>query len=193
MSIAIARGTPIPAPPIGNDVPTWQRSIAPDLRPIVLPIDYVSQEQDQWCWAACFQMIGSFLNLGAKSQLAMATQLFGRAACVQPNSPQCNRAAFPDEAVNKLGLTCSVLEHALDSREVRAYLGAGPIEVAFEAHLPGGSRSHVALITAVGPGDQVLFLDPWPAFGRSSPRLEQLSAHYHWGPWIRSYVQFAAL
>ncbi|HYC95370.1 MAG TPA: papain-like cysteine protease family protein [Sphingomicrobium sp.] len=193
MSIALAKGTPIPVTERPLDGILETNFTASFSGPTGLAIDYVAQEQDQWCWAACFQMIGGYLGFGGLGQLEMARRVFGSAACSNPQSRSCNRGAIPDQVIHLVGMTCSPLERALNAAELRQYLVYGPVEIEFESDGIGGITNHVALITAISDSGVTTFLDPWPEFGQSSPTLAQLQAHYHWGPWVRSYVQFAAM
>jgi hypothetical protein len=153
-------------------------------------VGYVKQDQDQWCWAACFEMIRGWMNLPPMSQLEMATNCFGPAACANPASATCNQSAFPDEVADKCGLRCLPRERRLNAAELAQELRYGPVEAFF--FFPPGSifRRHVALITGVGSDGAVRLLDPWPEFGPSYRTLQELQTDYHGGTWERSYVQF---
>lgn len=153
-------------------------------------VRYVQQVQDQWCWAACFEMIRDWMGLPHMSQLEMATKCFGQAACALPASAACNRPAFPSDVANRCGLNCLPRERTLTEEEVARELRYGPLEAYF--FFPPGSvfRSHVALITGMRSDGRLSLLDPWPAFGPSEPTVDKLLADYHGGTWKRSYVQF---
>ena len=199
VTIAIIAGTPIPIrdKPPDSGIVVFSGVVGTDLSMEIAglarhPVSYIAQEQDQWCWAACFEMIEGYLGLGRISQLEMATRVFGNGACANPKSSSCNRAAIPSQVIHLVGMSCTPVSHALSAAELGENLGYGPVEVEFQQSTIRGVRSHVALISAMNANGTVSFLDPWPDFGPSFPTLIQLQAKYHWGPWIRSYVQFAA-
>jgi hypothetical protein len=153
-------------------------------------IAYVPQDRDQWCWAACFAMIRSFLGVGGMSQHQIATAYFGAAACQDPASGDCNRAAYPDNAARYCGLTCITRQRPLLIDELRRAIAAGPVELYFEFDQGQSAASHVALLTALYADGTFRLLDPWRAFGVSNPTFAELESGYHSGSWTRTYMQF---
>lgn len=188
MSLALAQGTPIPPRVEIAEVGVGLKKAA---RAHNVP--YVHQDKDQWCWAACFQMIRAWLGRPGLSQQQMATAYFGQSACSNPDSPACNRGAFPDRAAGPSGLYCESIEQRLDAARLATELGAGPVEAYLEFEAGAPFSAHVVLITDLAADGTVEVLDPWPAFGRSYPRLAELHTNYNGGTWERSYVRFEAI
>src|SRR5262245_49470320 len=62
--------------------------------PVMLDVPYVQQEQNEWCWAACTQMVAAFLGQADVKQCELANFLHQQTDCCQnPNSDRCNQPA----------------------------------------------------------------------------------------------------
>src|SRR5688572_10337774 len=74
-----------------------------------LKVHLVPQELDQWCWAACAQMVMRFHGV-EKSQCEQAKDMFGTEECpcdqceVKDPDPKCNAGRFPD--LTRYGFEC---------------------------------------------------------------------------------------
>jgi hypothetical protein len=72
--------------------------------PGMLNIVYVEQEQLNWCWAACCEMVfdltGVTINGNPVKQCEMATAQFHGACCSAPSSSICDQGCWPENAYN---------------------------------------------------------------------------------------------
>lgn len=51
-----------------------------------------SQQQDNWCWAACFRMACSFFGLQVGQQCVIAGRFLGQTGCCPPgNNADCDK------------------------------------------------------------------------------------------------------
>jgi Papain-like cysteine protease AvrRpt2 len=186
VSIALRTGTPIPLP--GGVTSGGLLAEAGGGGGFASAVTLVTQEEDKWCWAACFQMIGQYVGVAMPSQHAMATAVFGAAACANRKSPKCNKGAFPLAEAHRFGLTCAERAGGVPVDVLQDYLRSGPVEVVFESMTPSGPRSHVAVVTSVSPSGTARVLDPW--LKESFPDMRQLSFEHPFGPWVKSLISW---
>ena len=73
-----------------NDPPSNLPANTPASYNLIVPV--VGQQESNWCWAACGQMVDEYLNpLPPTVQCQMANAAFGRTdCCVNPSSSACN-------------------------------------------------------------------------------------------------------
>src|SRR5437016_1161349 len=78
--------------------------------PVMLDVPYVRQEQTEWCWAACSQMVAAFFGNSAVKQCELANFLHNQTKCCQkPDSNACNQPAQYDDIGNvytQLNINC---------------------------------------------------------------------------------------
>lgn len=138
-----------------------------------LAIPQVVQWGNNWCWAACAEMVFRFYQR-ARTQCDLVNQLFGLAedCCAGdpdalPSEP-CDQPCDPDDVITLYeldtnGLT-AVLEETdhLDFAVLRTEIAAGrPVEV----ELVQGTGQHVVLVTSAwkrADGTEMVdYNDPW--------------------------------
>ena len=159
MPIATVHGTAIPA-----------NSAASTATPALLT-DHVAQQQSNWCWAACFEMIRNCLNLPPLSQSRMARAHFG---------DDC------DEAVADGGLRCTATG-PLPLSTIQSEIG-NRRPVALQIDQPGRD-GHVVLVVGC-VGDMLEVHDP--RADHQTITFAALQAGHDGGTWMRSYYGFAA-
>jgi hypothetical protein len=187
MPVRVTKGIPIR--PAGRPVrlnAATVSSAAPNL-----DVKFVAQSQDEWCWAACCQMVAKFYSVDTK-QCELANYLHGQTDCCDhPGADRCNQPS-PFEGVGKvydhLGITCTSEKAWLSPAVILRELTAGrPVEVGYLWFQGGG---HVALITGIDFDNEVyIMLDPW--FGPGTATYLYLRTAYGMGRWAYSYGEFA--
>ena len=64
----------------------------------IIDVPQIAQEQTNWCWAACIEMVLRYYDKGAVQQCELANELFGRSdCCSEPSSPGCNKPCEIEE------------------------------------------------------------------------------------------------
>ena len=58
----------------------------------IIDVPRIKQEQPNWCWAACAEMVLRYYDRPAIRQCDFANELFDRTeCCAEPSSPDCDR------------------------------------------------------------------------------------------------------
>ena len=58
----------------------------------IIDVPQIAQEQTNWCWAACTEMVLRYSGELAVQQCELANELFGRFdCCSEPSNPECNK------------------------------------------------------------------------------------------------------
>lgn len=169
--------TPIPSPPPGTKR-LW--SGVPDQ---ILPVQFRRQEADNWCWAACGQMLIDFYKARAVSQCLMASTHFGLACCPRPLDKDCDHGAWPEDVYPAYGLGLDRLGWPLDEHDLADELQRrAPVEVYYRWSGPG---AHVALVVGRYANGDFLVHDPW--FGSGPRSHRNILEGYGLGAWTMTY------
>ncbi|HEX2202958.1 MAG TPA: papain-like cysteine protease family protein [Longimicrobium sp.] len=188
-TVRVPPSAPSP-PPSATDAAKEKSPLTPEALgpPLVvqLPVPYVHQEQTEWCWAACAQMMAAYFGDPAARQCFSANWLYGQSACCWvPQNPACN-APCPIDLVSVVlfhwGMQSQYHDGPVPFGVLQAELGAGrPVEVGYV--YPGGS-GHVAVVVGWGgdlEGPVVMVNDPWVGPGEVS--YASLRKAYGSGEW----------
>ncbi|OGX85080.1 hypothetical protein BEN47_15290 [Hymenobacter lapidarius] len=178
MPIRVSTKTVIP---IGNGI----------LRVAALNVPMIMQEQSNWCWAACADMLLYYYGNPGVTQCQLANWAFGQTACCQiPSSTICNQP-LPDARISQLltayGLRSSYSTRAEGFGTLVLEIGAGrPVEVGLAWRSGGG---HVVLVVdAIGlSGRQVVRVND-PAVGSGGMNYSDLQTAYGQGVWDATWV-----
>jgi hypothetical protein len=158
---------------------------APGGGPTLLPVQYIHQEQDNWCWAACCEMLLLFLHRTHLSQCAMASRQFGADCCAQPSGAACNLGCWPEDAYGAFGVNIDRRGYALAQADLDNELAAmRPVEICYLWRESQGR--HVALITGKYPNGDYEVHDPW--YGKGPRDFDTITSAYSLGEWELSYV-----
>jgi hypothetical protein len=165
--------------------------VPPALGGAALNVPEIKQEQTQWCWAACAQMVLRFYGNGAVRQCEFANWLFGQSGCCQaPGTSLCNRPCQVTDVVRVYAAwakTCSYVPSNVAFATLQAEINAGrPVEVGYRWNGGGG---HVAIvcawdINATGPFLRVN--DPW--YGSGGVYYSNLLTAYGLGSWQWTWI-----
>jgi hypothetical protein len=157
---------------------------------IMLDVPYVQQEQNEWCWAACTQMVAAYLGQPDVKQCELANFLHGQTDCCQnPGSDQCNQPAPLEKVVpvyNHLNIHAIGEAHAETiAVMVRELNAKRPVEVGFLWYGGGG---HVVIVRGLDEDGNFAVHDPW--FGSGPVTYLGLLTAYGQGRWGVSYGDF---
>jgi hypothetical protein len=150
--------------------------------PAPLAVPYIKQEQTNWCWAACCEMVFDFNSVTVR-QCDMATSQFGGNCCVTPSSAVCNQGNWPENVYPQYTFQCLRTNAAFTAAAVQTEINAGrPVEV-YYAWTGGGA--HVALIIGYYDNGDFEVNDPWYGPGRRTDA--SVRAAYNFGAWTITY------
>jgi hypothetical protein len=148
----------------------------------VLPVPYMRQQQTNWCWAACCEMVFQF-NAVTVQQCDMATAQFGGKCCAAPSSSVCNQGNWPEYVYPRYGFHYTRGNAPFTSAAVQAEINAGrPVEVYYAWN---GGGAHVALIVGFYDNGDLEVSDPWYGSGRRT--YAAVLAAYNLGAWTITY------
>jgi hypothetical protein len=164
----------------------------------LLPITYVRQEQSEWCWAACCQMV--FAMNGKTNadgtpitQEQMASAMFGvNCAGANGSSAACDKGCYPNQAYAYYSFACTQAMGALPATPAAGGNGgptctgeidAGrPVEVYY---LWTQGNTHVALLVGYYDNGDFEVFDP--LYGEASHSYQEVLTAYGRGSWAASY------
>jgi hypothetical protein len=154
----------------------------------VLPITRVIQQQDNWCWAACSQMLFAYFGVaGGVTQCAMASWNFAPLTCCQSPVPGgCDRGAWPGPVLANWGVPSTWLNTPLAYASLQAQIVANRPMIAYYEWIYGGS--HVAVITGYYNPNEVHVNDPWSAYSYGRIAYSFLASAYGLGTWSGTYT-----
>lgn len=178
MPLRVPKGRPI------NFVP-------PPLGAKSLNVPQIAQEQTQWCWAACADMVLHYYGNTGIRQCELANWLFGLPGCCSnPSSSLCNRPCqvadvsrvFMNYGVRSSGgngtVSFSTLQFELN--------GDRPVEVAYSWNGGGG---HVAIVRGWDQNSTGPFLRVNdPAYGSGGVYYSDLLTAYGLGTWFYTWI-----
>lgn len=174
------RGTPIAIPAFVAAAP----GLAPPLPQ--LPVPYHQQLQNNWCWAACCQMVFDYYRTNNLQQCDLASRQFGQVCCANPSGTACDAGEWPDSVYPTYNMGFTRLNSSMTLAAVTAeLLNQRPVEVYYA--WAGGGGAHVALITGVFDNNDVWVHDPWPAYGSGRRAFSFVLSAYNMGSWAISY------
>jgi ABC-type bacteriocin/lantibiotic exporter with double-glycine peptidase domain len=158
----------------------------PPLGAKTLNVPWIKQEQTNWCWAACCQMVFNYYGLYAVHQCNMASWLFGADCCAAPSSTLCNQGATADQIVrvyNVNGFQCSYSNGAFSFGQLQWEIDNNrPLEPAFFWNGGGG---HVVIVKAYYDNQTTYVNDPW--YGQGVVKYADLLTAYGMGRWALTF------
>jgi papain like cysteine protease AvrRpt2 len=150
---------------------------------ILLPVPFDQQEQTNWCWAGCCEMVFQYNGVNNVSQCGMATQQFGGNCCASPSSPACNQGNWPENVYPVYGFKWAKTNGAFPPPAVQQEIGnQRPLEVYYAWN---GGGAHVALIIGYYANGDLEVNDPWYGPGRRAYSL--VLGGYGLGAWTMTY------
>ena len=128
----------------------------------------IAQEQTNWCWAACTEMVLHYYGNPDARQCEFANSLFNQTQCCEdPTDPACNQTCTGNdvEAVYaNWNIRSTLIKGTVPFDGLQAEIDAGrPVEVAFKWT---GGGAHVAIVRGWETNEMGPFVhvnDPAPA------------------------------
>lgn len=169
----------------------WKRRAIPPAHPgtdstaVLLDVPYVEQQQMNWCWASCCEMVFRYYGAHNVRQCDIATAQFGVDCCKSPSDTVCNQAAWPEHVYPVWGFrVVKRINWAISVSKVRAEIDKDrPIEIYFSWHK---GSSHVAIIRGYYHNNDLDVHDP--KFGSGRYEFSEIVAAYRLGRWTKTYL-----
>lgn len=168
--------------PIPIVVPPQVGAVAPGAAKL-LTVGYIRQEQTNWCWAGCCQMVFNFYGVRNVRQCDMATAQFGASCCASPSSSACNQGNWPENTYRHYGFNCNKSNGAFALGSVQAEVNANrPLEPYYAWN---GGGAHVAVVRGFYDNGDLEVNDPWYGPGRRA--YSYVVRAYNLGNWTITY------
>jgi len=147
-------------------------------------VPQIPQEKEEWCWAACAQMLLQFFGIEVQ-QCDVASQMFGEPCCANPDSPLCVGPAQVPLIANiyaQYGHNASLISGKVTFETLQDEINANrPVIVGFDW---GSGTGHQVLVCGWDVdslGQRLLVNDPWQ--GSGPVYYVNLLAAYGLGSW----------
>lgn len=185
MPIKAQHGIPIPIV-----MPVLPAAAAPAVAPGAanpLTMAYMQQQQNNWCWAACCEMVFHHAGVNTTvSQCDMATAQFGGACCSAPTSAACDQGNWPENTYGHYAFHYTKRQNSISLADVQAEINANrPVEIYYAWN---GGGAHVALIVGYYANGDVEVYDPWGSYGPGRRAFSYVQSAYNLGAWTLSYT-----
>ena len=148
-----------------------------------LNVPYRAQEQTQWCWAACAEMIMLFLGINHLRQCNIAALEFGANCCVMPGSSVCNRPWYVDRPLHRQSIQCYFFNSAINFASVQNEVNVNQPPIVNYQWTNGGG--HVAVLSGYYDDGDIYILDPW--YGAGARNYQFVLNGYGLGQWAYTY------
>jgi hypothetical protein len=177
MPLTTSKRIPIPPPAPGAPAPETN----------VLPARWIEQEQLNWCWAACCEMVFKMNGAITDSQCEIVTTRFAIPCCANPASDQCDRGEWPETVYPLYGYHCSPAWQVISFDDICQEIDDGrPVEVYYAWAGPDGG-AHVALIVGYYSNGELEVFDP--AYGPGPRTYDYIREAYGQGEWQLTYTE----
>ena len=108
----------------------------PLLKEKTINVPQIKQEQSNWCWAACAEMVLRYYDDSTVRQCEFANELFNRTeCCLEPSIPACNRPCeMPDisNLYSRKHIRSEFVDKAISFSKLQSEIDADrPVEVAY--------------------------------------------------------------
>jgi hypothetical protein len=172
MTLRLGKGTPVPYLKSKPRADT------------ILAVPFRYQEQTQWCWAACAEMIYHFFGITNWRQCHMAQVIFGADCCSAPGSSVCNQPNWVSNALNLVGIHWYWHNTAYSFYGVRNEINGSRPVVARYGWSGGGG--HFVVIRGYYDDTDLDVHDPWYGPGRRT--YDSILNAYGMGNWDETYT-----
>ena len=172
MALRLTKGTPIKISKLKPRADT------------ILPVPQIYQQQSNWCWAACTEMLCRFFGITNWNQCHFAQVLFGADCCGAPSSAVCNQPNWPENAFALVSILYSKHNFACSFWSVRHEISNSRPMVCYYAWTGGGA--HVAVIRGFYENGDLDVNDP--AYGQGRRTFNSILNAYGLGSWTISYT-----
>lgn len=156
-----------------------------------LNVPMIKQEQKNWCWAACANMILHYYKR-AETQCRLSNWAFNQSLCCQtPNSQACDRG-LSDAGITQLFssryLHSSYIANSVSYVKLDAEISANrPVEVGY-SWTNGGGHVAVVIATVIINGREAVRVND-PAYGSVGVYFSDLLLAYGMGRWDATWIE----
>lgn len=167
------------------------RFAAPPLGAKTLNVPQINQEQTQWCWAGCADMVLHYYGNQGIRQCDLANFLFGLSGCCSsPSSTLCNQPSpVPDisRVYSNYGIRSTHSAGTVTFATLQSEINADrPVEVAYAWSGGGG---HAAIVRGWDRNSTGPFLRVNdPAYGSGGVYYSDLLTAYGQGTWFYTWT-----
>jgi Papain-like cysteine protease AvrRpt2 len=148
-------------------------------------VPQIYQEQTEWCWAACAQMVLQFYGNFTVGQCDLASQMFGESCCGNPSAPLCNKPSQVPTLANiytPYGHSAVLIQNYVPFETLQSEINANrPVEIGLNW---GNETGHQLLVCGWdidSLGQRLLVNDPLQ--GTGPVYYVNLLRAYGWGYW----------
>jgi hypothetical protein len=158
----------------------------------VLPVTRVDQAESEWCWAACGEMIATYLKRPGFTQCVFANGYLAGSgycldACRDPdkcNSP-CRQQDISIEYA-KAAIGSTLVVGAIDTQTLYNEIVARRPVLAMLQYQSGAS--HLVLLTGYSKTASVYVIDTRPGYGEGWVEYAVLQQAHGYGAWAASWT-----
>jgi hypothetical protein len=153
---------------------------------VLLQVPWYPSAQDEWCWAACAQMLGYFFSNQLTDQCEFANiGVPNKNCCGSP--PDCNTPValtVVGQLFAELGKPATYWPNPIEFEQIQSEITAGrPVQIGFQW---SNQQNHVAVIAGVSQdsvGPMVYVNDPDPQYAYGWVYFCNLQQAYGLGSW----------
>jgi hypothetical protein len=148
----------------------------------ILPVPIAQQQQTNWCWAGCCQMVLAYRGRNVQ-QCDMASFQFGANCCAAPSSSTCNQGTWPEPIYRHWGINCLRSNGAFSLSQIQSCInGDSPVEPSYAW---SGGGVHLAVIIGYYDNGDLSVNDPW--YGPSRRSYSNVLSAYGLGLWTITF------
>jgi hypothetical protein len=178
--------------PFPSTIPTGAPSAG--VAQLVPPLPMVLQRAEEWCWAACLQMVLNRSGVNVQ-QCDVVNKVFNETiCCATPEDEACNQPVDPADIVSayeKCGRHAQLITSPIRFEDLQDEIAVRgrPVEVGMAWAGVGG---HVAMVWGAGIGSQgpVLLVND-PKYGTGFVYYVNLLRAYGLGSWQWTWVSIS--
>jgi hypothetical protein len=176
-----------------TEVPLAIAPVAPpqtNFQTVAVPYYPNDEDEPNWCWAACAQMMGSLFLNRLIDQCTFANAVFSGANCCDDRTA-CNAPVdITDDNIRAIfaviGKVPNYVPTFLSFEDLEAEIGSKqlPVEVGFQWDPQHGGGGHVAVVCGVSTqgSDQQVYVND-PVYGCGWIEFSNLLSAYGLGSW----------
>ena len=159
-----------------------------------LRVPHKYQQQSNWCWAACAEMVMRYRGNTNTDQCDLANWLFNLTVCCsQGSSPQCNNPCTVSQVSNvyiNYGIQSVLSGGTISFAAIQSEInGQRPVEVGLKWNK--GTTGHLVIIQGWQHnrvGQYVHLNDPAPGYGPQLVLYTDLLKAFQKGQWVLTWT-----
>lgn len=162
----------------------------------IIDVPQIAQEQTNWCWAACIEMVLRYYGMSAARQCELANELFSRSdCCSEPSNPECNKPCEIEEIstlYSRRNIQSQFVDKNVSFSTLQSEIDADrPVEAAFYQRRK--EKGHLVIIRGWYITEAENFVhvnDPKDSDGASRiVAYSELLDAYEEGKWMHTWLE----